>query len=120
MTINTWNYIYSDRAVQGKFTANTTQKYYLEWGLDDVLSSQVINYSCIKQLLHHESLGSVQIGVYASIISVVLSPSAVCFCSLHVGNNRVGHAFPFRLGKDCPKFRFNKLTANYAKRLGRG
>ena len=38
MTINTCNYIYRDTAVQGKFTANTTQKYYLEWGLDDVLS----------------------------------------------------------------------------------
>jgi len=54
VTINTWNYIYRDRAVQGKFTANTTQKYYLEWGLDDVLSSQVIDYSRIKQLLHKE------------------------------------------------------------------
>lgn len=52
MTINTWNYIYRDTAVQGKFTANTTQKYYLEWDLDDVLSSQVMDYSRIKQLLH--------------------------------------------------------------------
>lgn len=50
MTINTWNYIYRDTAVQGKFTANTTQKYYLEWDLDDVLSSQVMDYSRIKQL----------------------------------------------------------------------
>lgn len=52
MTINTWNYIYRDTAVQGKFTANTTQNYYLEWGLDDVLSFKVISSSCIKQLLH--------------------------------------------------------------------